>query len=128
MLRRTLGRSFAFAAVLAAALVTPRAAASQALAAPAAPEVAAPEVAAPAPGIGPVRAPAGVTRSDDVSATATADALSFQNRGPGNRNVQWMIIGGGLLLGGVIVGDDVGTILAVGGLVIGGIGLWRYLQ
>jgi hypothetical protein len=38
-----------------------------------------------------------------------------------------MIVGGAALIGGLIVGDNAGTAIAVGGLVIGLLGLWTYL-
>lgn len=56
------------------------------------------------------------------------DEMNFRQGGRTDRNVRWMIVGGGLLLGGMIIGDDVGTVLSVTGLVIGSIGLYRYLQ
>jgi hypothetical protein len=57
-----------------------------------------------------------------------APLLHSLQGGRTDRNVRWMIVGGGLLLGGAIIGDDVGTIVSVTGLVIGGIGLYRFLQ
>jgi hypothetical protein len=38
-----------------------------------------------------------------------------------------MIVGGAALVGGLIIGDDAGTVIAVSGLVIGLLGLWTYL-
>jgi hypothetical protein len=73
---------------------------------------------------GPVLVQAGVTRA----AVAVDAELHLQNRGRGNRNVRWMWVGGGLILAGAVVGDDVGTILTIGGLVIGLTGLYRYMQ
>jgi hypothetical protein len=54
--------------------------------------------------------------------------MYIQDPGRDNRNVVWMIIGGGMLVGGAIIGDDVGTIVSVTGLVIGLVGLYRYLR
>jgi len=39
-----------------------------------------------------------------------------------------MIVGGATFLAGAIVGDTPGTIMMVGGAVIGLIGLYQYLQ
>jgi hypothetical protein len=39
-----------------------------------------------------------------------------------------MIVGGAALLTGLIIGDEVGTVLAVGGAGVGLYGLYRYLQ
>ncbi len=47
---------------------------------------------------------------------------------PADRDLRWMLVGGGLVIGGAIIGDDVGTIVSLSGLVIGGIGLYRYLR
>ena len=121
-------RTYALAAVGAAALVvTPLAAEAQARAAsatvpPAGPRAVAP-MSASAPRLGPVAAPAGVVRAE-----AAATVMHLQNPGRSNRNVVWMIVGGGMLVGGSIIGDDVGTIISVTGLVIGLVGLFRFLQ
>jgi hypothetical protein len=130
MNRLMIVRTYALAAVSAAALVvTPLAAEAQARAASATvpsagPLVVAPMAAsAPRPRFGPVVAPAGVVRAE-----AATTVVHLQNPGRSNRNVVWMIVGGGMLVGGTIIGDDVGTIISVTGLVIGLVGLFRYLQ
>jgi len=38
-----------------------------------------------------------------------------------------MIVGGAALVGGLIIGDDAGAVIAVTGLVIGLLGLWTFL-
>lgn len=43
-------------------------------------------------------------------------------------NVALMIVGGGVLVVGAIIGGTAGTLMMVGGAVIGFIGLYRYLQ
>jgi hypothetical protein len=129
MNRITIVRTIALAAVSAAALlVTPLAVAAQesatsAIVAPAAPLVSAPTSPAAAPRLGPVDAPAGIARAE-----AGTPQLSLQSSGRDNRNVVWMIVGGGMMLGGSLIGDDVGTIVSVTGLVIGLVGLYRYLR
>lgn len=39
-----------------------------------------------------------------------------------------MVVGGVALILGAVIGDDEGTIIMVGGAVIGLLGLWRWLQ
>lgn len=46
----------------------------------------------------------------------------------GGRNGALMIIGGATLVVGSIIGGDAGTLMMVGGGVVGLVGLWRYLQ
>ena len=57
-----------------------------------------------------------------------APELAPMKFGPTNRNVAWMIVGGAGLLVGAVIGGDPGTIVMVGGGVIGLIGLFRYLN
>jgi hypothetical protein len=42
--------------------------------------------------------------------------------------VALMVVGGAALLTGLIIGDDAGAAIAVGGAVVGLIGLYQYLQ
>ena len=131
MIRPMLVRICALAAVSAAALfVTPLAAASQEPAATAlvAPAPVGPLVVAPMTATTPrlssfADAPVGIARAESAS-----DLQLLQSSGLDNRNVVWMIIGGGMMLGGSLIGDDVGTIVSVTGLVIGLVGLYRYLR
>ncbi len=44
------------------------------------------------------------------------------------RGMPQMLIGGAAMLGGLIIGDDVGTVVALGGLGFGLYGLYLYLQ
>ena len=39
-----------------------------------------------------------------------------------------MVVGGAAILTGLIIGDDAGTAIAVGGAVVGLVGLYQYLQ
>jgi len=39
-----------------------------------------------------------------------------------------MVVGGGALLTGLIIGGDAGTVIAIGGTVMGLYGLYEYLQ
>ena len=42
--------------------------------------------------------------------------------------VALMVVGGAAVLTGLIIGNDVGTVIAVGGAVMGLYGLYEYLQ
>jgi uncharacterized membrane protein YiaA len=46
----------------------------------------------------------------------------------GSRNPAMMIVGGAALVVGAVIGGQAGTIVMVGGAVIGLVGLWNYLQ
>ena len=45
-----------------------------------------------------------------------------------NRGMTFMIVGGAALIGGLVIGDDAGTLIAIGGLGIGLYGLYLYVQ
>lgn len=129
MRRSMMTRAFTVLAVSAAALVgAPAVAAAQepapaAIAGAAGAVITAPAAAPAAARLGPIDAPAGIVRTQD-----SASELALQSPGRNNRNVVWMIVGGGMLVGGTLIGDDVGTIVSVTGLVIGLVGLYRYLR
>lgn len=56
------------------------------------------------------------------------DALrQEQVRGQGNE-VALMIVGGAALVAGLLIGDDAGALLAVGGAVVGLYGLYQYVR
>lgn len=78
-------------------------------------------LAAPVVPAGPRHAPVGVTR-------ITADVAPSPYMAPSKRNTSWMIVGGAMLLVGVVIGGDAGTIVALTGGTIGLVGLFRYLQ
>ena len=44
------------------------------------------------------------------------------------RNVSWMIVGLAAVGVGVLIGGDAGTVVAVGGAVVGLVGLFRYMN
>lgn len=101
-----------------------------ALAQPVAPEVLAPasapaEAEAPARATGPTAdaARAGVSReaSDELRPAA-------QRRAGLGRPIALMVVGGAALLTGLIIGDDAGMVIAVGGALVGLVGLYQYLQ
>lgn len=64
--------------------------------------------------------------SSSVSFDATPAATVLRQRT--TNNVALMIVGGTALIVGSVVGGDSGTIIMVGGGVVGLIGLYRYLQ
>lgn len=64
-----------------------------------------------------------VSRAEEPAAPAMA-----QRRGGLQNSQILMIIGGAALLTGLIIGDDAGTVLAVGGTIVGLVGLYQYLQ
>lgn len=59
--------------------------------------------------------------------TASPSPVPFQ-RSRSSRSVAMMVVGGAALIVGSVVGGDSGTIIMVGGGVVGLIGLWNYLQ
>jgi hypothetical protein len=62
----------------------------------------------------------------DVTAAPTPILQSQESR---RRSGQMLtIIGGGIFLAGLLIGDDVGTIVALGGLGLGIYGLLQWLQ
>ena len=63
-----------------------------------------------------------------VSAEQEEAALQARARNGFSQSQVLMIVGGAALLTGLIIGDDVGDILAIGGAGVGLYGLYRYLQ
>ena len=122
MKRHAIALKFGLAAfaAFAALLALPTTLAAQELAATTA--VASP--AAPALG-GPVIQQAGITRAAVAPEPAELNLQGGMSR---DKNVRWMIVGGAILVVGSIIGGDVGTVLMIGGAVIGFTGLYRYLQ
>ena len=84
------------------------------------------DVAAPTPSAGPTTeaARAGVTQQTSSELKTAAQA---RRRGMG-QPVALMVVGGAALLTGLIIGGDAGTVIAVGGALIGLYGLYEYLQ
>lgn len=62
----------------------------------------------------------------EVNAEAADPAAMAQARV--GQSMALMIVGGAALVTGLVIGGDPGTILALGGAVIGLIGLYHYLQ
>jgi hypothetical protein len=83
-------------------------------------------VAAPAaePATGPTFAAASVA----VRHAETPYAAAPARRGGYGQPVALMVVGGAALLTGLIIGNDAGAAIAVGGAVVGLVGLYQYLQ
>ena len=67
------------------------------------------------------------TLSPRFSSTTTQDANTMRKPARGS-GVGLMILGGAALITGVIIGDKAGTIIAVGGAIVGLYGLYVYLD
>lgn len=93
------------------------------------------QLTAPAPVASTVSAPA-VSASprinDNVVGVRSAAATAVVAPAPApqvrNRGTAMMVLGGAALLVGAVVGGDAGTIVMIGGGIIGLVGLWNYLQ
>ncbi len=108
-----------------ASLAVARPAAAQAISlapAPATVAVAATPVAEPT--AGPTLASASVAVRHAESPVTAAPA----KRAGYGQPVALMVVGGAALLTGLIIGDDAGAAIAVGGAVVGLVGLYQYLQ
>lgn len=72
-------------------------------------------------------ASAGLMTTAPATAEATAEKAVnqpvMQRRGSG---MPYMVAGGALLVAGLLIGGDAGTLVAVGGAVIGAYGLYLY--
>ena len=124
----------ALACLLAA--VAPAALAAQEPAGAAGPSAA---VAAPTDSAAPAPAPRAAMSLDGTDlrvaaqrpaeSTTAAPAIALQERNVGmGQNVALMLVGAAGLVTGLLIGDDGGTLVAVGGAVIGLYGLYRYLR
>ncbi|MBW8771470.1 MAG: hypothetical protein JF589_17075 [Gemmatimonadetes bacterium] len=56
------------------------------------------------------------------------NAAAAPKRAGYGQPVALMVVGGGALLTGLIIGGDAGTVIAIGGTVMGLYGLYEYLQ
>ena len=74
--------------------------------------------------------------SRDAASVAVRASVGMETGAPAapaaaaalGRGETLMIVGGAALLAGLIIGDDAGTVIAVGGAVVGLYGLYLYLQ
>lgn len=77
---------------------------------------------------GPRATPAGISRPVQANPLGLAEPQGGgQHIGAGS-NLALMGVGGAAVVIGLLIGGDGGTILALGGAVIGLVGLYRYLQ
>ena len=85
------------------------------------------DVASPARSAGPTTdaARAGVTQESSKELKVSSAA---QRRAGLGQPVALMVVGGAALLTGLIIGGDAGTVIAVGGALVGLYGLYEYLQ
>jgi hypothetical protein len=88
------------------------------------PVAAAEEVAPNAVGPTTQRSVAGI-RIDASASAEHAPAVAVARVG---RNPAMMIVGGAALIVGAVIGGDAGTIVMVGGALVGLVGLWNYLR
>ncbi len=85
-------------------------------------------VAAPAaPMAGPTIASATLGYSNVADASTE---MTWNNQGSSSKNTGRVlaIVGGAAVIGGLLIGEDAGTAIAVGGLVMGLIGLYMWLK
>lgn len=93
---------------------------------PSAAAPAAPSHAAPAPAAGPTVEAAAVGARQLVSSSRESNAAA--PRGGRGQPVALIVVGGAAILAGLIIGGGAGYAIAVGGAVIGLVGLYQYLQ
>ena len=84
----------------------------------------APPAANPAPATGPTQRAATLSPRHTSSTSKDMNAMRRPSRGSG---VGLMILGGAALVTGLIIGGNAGTVIAVGGAVVGLYGLYVYL-
>lgn len=118
-------------ALAVAVLAAPFAASAQSAPVPSPAPASASAAAAAAPDSTPV-GPAIASSSVAYHPTASADSLALEpqrrrSQGFGTAGAM-MIAGGAAVIVGLIIGDDVGTLIAVGGAVVGLYGLYMYLK
>jgi hypothetical protein len=81
----------------------------------------------PAPGPRYENQRAGFTAQDQSTAELRMSAAAKGPFGSKKNGRIAMIVGGAAIIGGLLVDDDAGNVIAVSGLVIGLLGLWTYL-
>jgi uncharacterized protein (UPF0261 family) len=79
------------------------------------------------PAAGPTLEAASVAARPTETKQLTLNAAAAPSRGHG-QPFALMVVGGAAVLTGVIIGDDVGTVIAVGGALVGLYGLYEYLK
>lgn len=122
-------RSHLMSAALVLALVAPAAGAQAFDATSSIAPAATPSAEATAP-VGPARDAlrAGVAVRPAATAAASEAVPQLAQPNLRRRGVPQMVIGGAALVGGLIIGDDVGTLVSLAGLGYGLYGLYLYLN
>jgi hypothetical protein len=69
---------------------------------------------------------AGISVKSELSTKASLPAVAPAPRM--GQSVALMVVGGAALIAGVVVGGDGGTLLAIGGAVVGLVGLYQYIK
>jgi hypothetical protein len=121
---RHLFASLALAAALAPAALVAQSQTALAPESPAPTVVTAP-AAAPAPMVHPDIA--GIQVKADANAPLVVSSAAAQGLHQGE-GVALMAVGGAALVSGLLIGDDAGTAIAIGGLAVGLIGLYEYVR
>jgi hypothetical protein len=81
----------------------------------------------PAPGPRYENQRAGFTAQDQSTAQLQMNAAAKGPFGSKQNGKIATIVGGAAMIGGLIIGDDAGYAIAVGGLIVGVLGLWTWL-
>lgn len=81
-----------------------------------------------APVAGPTAASATLGYNSVTDAASSEMTWDNQKRAKGGTGPVLAIVGGAALIGGLLIGDDAGTAIAVGGLIMGLIGLYLWLK
>jgi hypothetical protein len=73
--------------------------------------------------------PAGVTQPRIASPARTSTTEPYALRASeGGHNPAMMVVGGAAMIVGAVVGGTAGTIVMIGGGILGLVGLWNYMQ
>jgi hypothetical protein len=74
--------------------------------------------------------PAGVTQPKSaIGARASAAApYALSSTSQSSHNSAMMVVGGAAVIVGAVVGGKAGTVVMIGGGILGLVGLWNYLQ
>jgi hypothetical protein len=74
--------------------------------------------------------PAGVTqpRIAPASRTSTTEPYALRASSQGGHSPAMMVVGGAAMIVGAVVGGTAGTIVMIGGGILGLVGLWNYMQ
>jgi len=86
------------------------------------------DVRAPAREAGPTMDAASVAVRQPVAREKSLNSAAVPRRAGYGQPVALMVVGGAALLTGLIIGGSAGTVIAVGGTVVGLYGLYEFLQ